>query len=610
MKLILFLLAASTAYGQFFGGNASKIRGVNVVGNLSATCDDGEKLTYVAANERFECQAGGGGEGTGLVWASFTSETTVRLTHSAELPSPYDVVVTCRQATTNVPLIPSSTAPTANYVDVNFAVAESGTCVVNAGGSGVTGTTTAGQVLYGAAGNTLASSAGFTFSDAANIRLMTLAGGSSQSTNALLDITNSAGSSHWLTVLGDGKVGIGTNAPSFLADFRGAQSILQLLSTTGTNATYGIINNTNGSLIIGVDRSAGGALITGSAAYSAVISQANNLPLYLGTNSTIRATVLGGGAVGIGSGNTAPTGTFDALDRTVATGATLVRVGSDGTNTSPTTTTLEVRAGTVQGSANLQEWKNNAGTVQLSVQNNGRLLSPGYASTDGDIQLLTGNINLGSGVPFLWSSTAAYNGSKDTSLSRCTGVPGCVAVGTGAAGSVAGTAVATRFSVGGTSSSFPSIDNSGTTLRVRLADGSADAPLTAASLIVTGAIRTGAGDALGWTGRTLMLSSTQGVLQLTNQTADNFDRLQFGGTSSSFPALKRSATGLIARLADDSADTWMQASYFTISNTAEPTCDSSTRGQVRMVQGGAGVADTVRVCKKDAGDAYAWTALY
>lgn len=45
-------------------------------------------------------------------------------------------------------------------------------------------------------------------------------------------------------------------------------------------------------------------------------------------------------------------------------------------------------------------------------------------------------------------------------------------------------------------------------------------------------------------------------------------------------------------------------------NGTEAACDATTRGQVVMVQGGAGVADTFRVCRKDAADAYAWTALY
>lgn len=43
---------------------------------------------------------------------------------------------------------------------------------------------------------------------------------------------------------------------------------------------------------------------------------------------------------------------------------------------------------------------------------------------------------------------------------------------------------------------------------------------------------------------------------------------------------------------------------------SEATCNSGARGVVAMVQGGGGVADTLRVCRKDASDVYAWTALY
>ena len=52
------------------------------------------------------------------------------------------------------------------------------------------------------------------------------------------------------------------------------------------------------------------------------------------------------------------------------------------------------------------------------------------------------------------------------------------------------------------------------------------------------------------------------------------------------------------------------ARIYTWSNGTEGTCDATLRGQVVMVQGGAGVADTFRICRKDAADAYAWTALY
>lgn len=47
-------------------------------------------------------------------------------------------------------------------------------------------------------------------------------------------------------------------------------------------------------------------------------------------------------------------------------------------------------------------------------------------------------------------------------------------------------------------------------------------------------------------------SGSDGNFAIYNSSANNFGRLMFGGTTSSFPALKRSTTILQARLADDS----------------------------------------------------------
>lgn len=47
-------------------------------------------------------------------------------------------------------------------------------------------------------------------------------------------------------------------------------------------------------------------------------------------------------------------------------------------------------------------------------------------------------------------------------------------------------------------------------------------------------------------------AQASGVLLLSNGAGTDFSRLQFGGTTSSFPALKRASTGLECRLADDS----------------------------------------------------------
>jgi hypothetical protein len=46
-----------------------------------------------------------------------------------------------------------------------------------------------------------------------------------------------------------------------------------------------------------------------------------------------------------------------------------------------------------------------------------------------------------------------------------------------------------------------------------------------------------------------------------------------------------------------------------IQQSSEPTCDATTRGQIAFVQGGAGVADTYRICGKSAADTYAWQTI-
>jgi hypothetical protein len=66
-------------------------------------------------------------------------------------------------------------------------------------------------------------------------------------------------------------------------------------------------------------------------------------------------------------------------------------------------------------------------------------------------------------------------------------------------------------------------------------------------------IRVSSTSAILWESRVHAYARGAGILALYNSAENDFDRLQFGGTTSSFPALKRSTTFLQARLADDSA---------------------------------------------------------
>lgn len=79
---------------------------------------------------------------------------------------------------------------------------------------------------------------------------------------------------------------------------------------------------------------------------------------------------------------------------------------------------------------------------------------------------------------------------------------------------------------------------------------------------------TAAGTSYAITGRGYYTYSADGVATLYDSALTSFNRLQFGGTTSSFPAIKRSTTGLQVRLADDSASTWQLASKLVEANTA------------------------------------------
>lgn len=77
----------------------------------------------------------------------------------------------------------------------------------------------------------------------------------------------------------------------------------------------------------------------------------------------------------------------------------------------------------------------------------------------------------------------------------------------------------------------------------------------------------------GFTGRATIFSPSSGNILLGNyaEPATDFGRLMFGGTTPSFPAIKRSGTGLEIKLADDSAYSTLKVlggAYFIATGTA------------------------------------------
>jgi hypothetical protein len=60
---------------------------------------------------------------------------------------------------------------------------------------------------------------------------------------------------------------------------------------------------------------------------------------------------------------------------------------------------------------------------------------------------------------------------------------------------------------------------------------------------------------IGWAGRSYLQSPSDGVIFLQNSAGTDFTRLQFGGTTSSFPAIGRSGASIVFQLADGTLQT-------------------------------------------------------
>jgi hypothetical protein len=199
----------------------------------------------------------------------------------------------------------------------------------------------------------------------------------------------------------------------------------------------------------------------------------------------------------------------------------------------------------------LQEWQNNAGTVLASIAGTGAASTPGI---------------LGSGTWFTGGSTTT---TKPYLLVEPSGT---TSTGWSTSGTGIGVNAASGFA--------------GNLLDLQVA-GASKGKVSATGILTTGSHVLSGGNIeatgyFGFNSLATIKSTSSGVLTLGNYAdpATDFSRLQFGGTTSSFPALKRSTTGIVARLADDSADTWVQASQFrstlTTPASAVATCTAGT----------------------------------
>jgi hypothetical protein len=115
---------------------------------------------------------------------------------------------------------------------------------------------------------------------------------------------------------------------------------------------------------------------------------------------------------------------------------------------------------------------------------------------------------------------------------------------------------------------------------------------------ITSSVTVGAGAQYVWNGRSTLTSPSNGIVTVANNSDNDFGRLQFGGTTSSFPALKRSTTSLEVKLADDSAYAPFRASRFANGNKEAITVDGATTfavtsGYITLACTGAETINTI-----------------
>lgn len=110
--------------------------------------------------------------------------------------------------------------------------------------------------------------------------------------------------------------------------------------------------------------------------------------------------------------------------------------------------------------------------------------------------------------------------------------------------------------------SHPALKANGNVLQVRLANDTADADLTARNITSSAKITTASDFQV--VGKSQIGSLVDSNLTLYNAGKTAFNLLQFGGITSSFPALKRNATEIQVRLADDSQSANIRANIFAI----------------------------------------------
>jgi hypothetical protein len=193
----------------------------------------------------------------------------------------------------------------------------------------------------------------------------------------------------------------------------------------------------------------------------------------------------------------------------------------------------------------------------LAIKNNAAILYFGSSydlalTYKGAAKLQLGLPDSASATPQTLSVQSVVAGQTNVAGAAFT-INGSQGTGTGAGGSI----IFQVAPAGGSGSAQNALATALTIDSTKLATFTGGINLTAGNYTL------GAGAGLVFSTRGTIYSTADGIISLFNNSLSDFNRLQFGGVTSSFPSLKRSTTFLQARLADDSAFTNIQGKLTT-----------------------------------------------
>ncbi len=352
--------------------------------------------------------------------------------------------------------------------------------------------------------------------------------------------SGSTTASERLRITSTGSVGIGATDPGAPLEVRTNSSALY--SATGTVGTEIDITNSNttnntGATLGFVLGTTGGAFKTVAAIQSVFTNHTTGNTagelVFTTTNNDVRGEVMRLSAAGsVGIGITNPTSALHVVsNNAIAVNANDTGIIFRSYNTSASSTE-QFR---ISHSFASVDFSNTRGGSSISFQT-----------------LNSGNVGIGITNP------AAKLDITDTALAGSGALAGS-ALNIAQTWSTSGTPTAIKLNVTDSSSNASSL-----LLDLQVAGTSKfkvdklGVVTTTSNFIAAGNVAAGTAGQILFQGRTTLTSPADGNLRLTNVAQTDFGLLQFGGTTSSFPAIKRSGTNLQIKLADDSAFTGLQ----------------------------------------------------